>query len=280
MKKSRLFSLILAMMMFCVFVLLTWLYVRPTEGSYRIVCLGDSLIGNEREDTVVTDVMEEVLGEKVWNGAFGGTCMSKGNTGNRPDYYEDSLSMCELADAIASQDFTRQQIDITNNQFKLGYFDESVRALAQIDFSKAEVLIIEHGTNDYNSGRPIDNEENPFDCYTFGGALRYSISTIQKAYPDLRLILVTPPYCFFERDGEVTNDCYSLDYGYGNLEKYAELEIAIAEEYGIESIDVFHEIGINEENAKEYLYDGVHFNREGRKLFGETIAGYLLETSD
>lgn len=270
MKKSRIISMAIALVLFGATALLTWLYVRPTEDSYRIVCLGDSLIGNEREDTVVTDVMEEVLSEKVFNSAFGGTCMSSSNTENRSDYYEDSLSMCNLADAIVSQDFTRQCVDVVNNQFKVSYFDDAVRELAQIDFSKVEVLYIEHGTNDYNSGRPIDNKDDIYDRTTYGGALRYSIKTIRDKYPDMRIILVTPPYCRFE-----TLDCYALDYGYGNLEDYVNLELEIADEYGIEVIDVFHTIGIDAENADDYLFDGIHLNAEGRELFGTMLAEYL-----
>ncbi len=272
MKKSNVISMVLAIVMFGIVALLTWLYVRPTEDSYRIVCLGDSLIGNEREDTVVTDVMSEVLGEKIFNGAFGGTCMSLSNVNNRSDFYEDSLSMCNLADAIAGQDFTRQCIDVTNNQFKVPYFDNVVKELAQVDFSKVEVLYIEHGTNDYNAGRPIDNKDDIYDRTTYGGALRYSIKTIRDKYPDLRIILVTPPYCYFENLGL---DCYTLDRGYGNLEDYVNLELEIAAEYGIEIIDVFHNFGINAENAADYLFDGLHLNAEGRRKYGQMLAEYL-----
>lgn len=270
MKKSRILSIAIAVLLFGTTALLTWLYVRPTQDSYRIVCLGDSLIGNEREDTVVTDVMAEILGEQVFNGAFGGTCMSSSNVDNRSDYYEDSLSMCNLADAIVNQDFTRQCIDVTNNQFKVPYFDNAVMELAQVDFAKVEVLYIEHGTNDYNSGRPIDNKDDIYDRTTYGGALRYSIKTIRDKYPDIRIILVTPPYCRFE-----TLDCYTLDYGYGNLEDYVNLELEIAEEYGIEVIDAFHDLGINATNSDDYQFDGLHLNAEGRQLFAKMLAEHL-----
>ena len=275
MKKETLISGILAVTLFVCALIGTWFGLRPTEKNISILCLGDSLIGNERDDTVVTDVMQEILKKNVFNGAFGGTCMSIGNRQNKPDYYEDSLGMCELAEAIAVRDFVRQKADIKGNQFKLPYFDQVVWDLADIDFSRVEVLIIEHGTNDYNAGRPLDNPDDLLDKTTFGGALRYSLETLKKAYPDLRIIVCTPIYCAFETMGE---DCYSFQYGYGNLEDYVNLELQIAREYNIEIIDNFHNIGIHKDNYQEYLYDGIHLNAVGRKMLGETLAGYLLST--
>ena len=67
--------------------------------------------------------------------------------------------------------------------------------LSRIDFSKTEVLIIEHGTNDYNSGQILDNPKDTMDVTTFAGALRTTLSLLQEKYPQLRIILVSPIYC-------------------------------------------------------------------------------------
>lgn len=246
------------------------------ETEYRVVCLGDSIIGNTRDETSVTSVMERILGEPVANTAFGGTCASLGNTEYRPTYFEDSLNLAELTDAIVYQDFSVQMYDISSNNFGLPYFAEALDILAAVDFEQVEILFIEHGVNDYSAGRPIDNPNNPLDVYTYGGALRYAIETIQQTYPHIQIVLVTPLYCYFQENGERGLDCESADFGYGPLENYVETGIAIAEEYAIPCIDNFHNLGIHSENIDEYAEDGIHLNEKGRKLLADALADFVI----
>ena len=246
------------------------------KTEYRVVCLGDSILGNVRDETSVTAVMETILQEPVANGAFGGTCASLGNREYRPTFYEDSLNLAKLADAIAYRDFQVQLYDISSNHFGLFYFEEALKELSRIDFTKTEILFIEHGINDFSAGRPLDNEEDPLDCYTYGGALRYSIEKLQKEYPQLRIVLVTPLYCYFQENGQRALDSETSDFGYGGLVNYVELELAIAEEYGLDVIDNFHNMGINSENVDEYTEDGLHLNEKGRRLLAETLANSVI----
>lgn len=246
------------------------------QEEYRIICLGDSILGNVRDETSVTSVMESILEEPVANGAFGGTCASLSNTTRRPTFYEDSLNLAKLADAIACRDFRVQLYDISSNQFGLSYFEEVLAELSQVDFSKAEIVFIEHGINDFSAGRPLDNAENPLDPYTYGGALRYSIEKLQEEYSQLQIVLVTPLYCYFQENGQRALDSETSDFGYGGLGNYVELELGIAEEYGLDVIDNFHNMGINSENVDEYTEDGIHLNEKGRRLLAETLANYVI----
>lgn len=242
--------------------------------EYRVVCLGDSIIGNVRDESSVTTVMESMLKEPVANIAMGGTCMARSNTQFRGTYYEDSVNLCELAEAIACGDLNVQLYDIASNNFKLDYFEDVLRQLKQIDFNKTEILFIEHGINDYSAGRPLDNPEDPYDTFTYGGALRYSIEKLKNAYPAMNIVLVTPLYCYFQDNGRITGDSETSDFGYGILENYVELELQIAEEYGLEVIDNFHDLGINRTNIDEYAEDGIHLNEKGRALLAKVLAEF------
>ena len=258
--------------------LLFFIYIQIYGGKkdeYRIVCLGDSIIGNVRDETSVTSVMEEILNEPVLNGALGGTCMSKSNVEHRNTFYEDSVNMCAIADAIAYNDFSVQLFDISGNTFALDYFKEALQELAKVDFSEVEILFIEHATNDYNAGRPLDNLSDPYDVYTYGGALRYSIEKIKETYPDMKIVLVTPTYCYFQSDGQRAGDSENSDFGYGPLENYANLQIQIAGEYGLDVVDDFHNLGINAQNVDEYTEDGLHLNEKGRALMAKAMADYV-----
>lgn len=245
------------------------------KKEYRIVCLGDSIIGNVRDETSVTGVMESILGEPVANGAFGGTCASLGNTEYRPTFYEDSINLTMLADAIAYQDFFVQLCDISSNHFSLPYFEDCLQELAAIDFEKVDILFIEHGINDYSAGRPIDNPDNPLDVHTYAGALRYSIEKIREAYPAMEIVLVTPLYCYFKEDGARGLDSEQADFGHGILKDYVEAEQKVAEEYGVSCIDNFNNLGVNRITIDEYAEDGIHLNQEGRALLATALADYV-----
>ncbi len=252
-------------------------YRELRKETYRIVCLGDSIIGNERGDTSITGVLEELLGEPVYNGAFGGSTMSCRVKEDRAAVTTDTLSMARLSEAIAQQDFYVQNAGVTRCAV-MEYFPEAVYGFQDIDFDKTEILIIEHGVNDYQTGVPLDNPDNLRDVYTFGGALRYSLENLKAAYPKLRIILVTPTYCWYLAK---ESNCQEIDNGGGILEDYVNLELEIAAQYGVEVLDNYHESGIgasgNFEEWKVYTQDGLHLNETGRRLVAERIAERITE---
>ncbi len=252
-------------------------YRELRKETYRIVCLGDSIIGNERGNTSITGVLEELLGEPVYNGAFGGSTMSCRVKEDRAAVTTDTLSMARLSEAIAQQDFYVQNAGVTRCAV-MEYFPEAAYGFQDIDFDKTEILIIEHGVNDYQIGVPLDNPEDPYDVYTFGGALRYSLENLKEAYPKLRIILVTPTYCWYLA---MESNCQETDNGGGILEDYVNLELEIAAQYGVEVLDNYHESGIGAggtfEEWKFYTQDGLHLNETGRRLVAERIAACIGE---
>ncbi len=248
---------------------------KTEKTEYEIVCLGDSVLGQFRDEDGVVRLLEERTGLKIYNGAFGGTNMSRINTERSMSEQHDSLSMAALSEAIAYRDFGVQRtLRIKDNATE--YFADTVKELADIDFSRVDILFIEHGTNDYNNGVPIDNAEDPYDVYSFGGALRSSIRSLRKAYPGLRIILMTPTYSWFPFKDET---CETWNTGYGYLEDYVNKELQIGEEMGVEVIDNYHDLYPHEtmEDWKTYTRDGLHLNEAGRRLLAGAMAEYIGE---
>ena len=269
-----------AAVLFAGTIALLWFHENGAKEEYRGGCLGDSIIGNERDETSITAVMEKILGTRVYNGAFGGTTMSCRYSDNRASVTEDTLSMAQLARAIAYQDFGVQNAGVTAWS-PMEYFPESMCGFQKIDFNKVEVLVIEHGVNDYLAGAELDNPEDPYDQYTFGGALRSSLKILKERYPDLRIILATPIYCWYVREGV---SCEERDFGNGLLEDYVNLELEIGREFGVEILDNYHESGIGStgtyEEWEQYTVDGVHLNEEGRALIGGRLAEAVRKSDD
>ena len=103
---------------------------------------------------------------------------------------------------------------------------------------------------------------------SFGGALRSSVENIRKALPDATIVLCTPTYTWTDY---LDVDCTKADFGGGTLPEYVAKEKEIAAEYGLTCVDNFYGSGINRDNFKEYLYDGLHTLYEANLLIAENI---------
>lgn len=268
----------IAFLIVLIFAVLPFLEDKGRQ-QYDIVFLGDSVVGNGGEHSAVQVVADE-LGIPAFNGALGGSAMSVNGEKNWGSVTGNQWCMARLAESMIYKDWQSQKSAMVYanyyNAYNLQmppYFSERMKALMQVDFDNVKVLVIEHGTNDYNAGRKLDNKEDLYDVSTFGGALRYSLKLLQEAYPDMTIVLVTPIYCEFGEN--LDEPCYVADFGGGTLEQYVELELQIAQEFGVMCIDAYHSSGIWDENAKAYLIDGVHLLDEGALLLGKYLAGEL-----
>lgn len=252
-------------------------FERKTQ--YDIVFLGDSIIGTEIYCSIVGLVADE-LEVTAFNGAFGGSTMSMGESPVWGSESSNQWCMARLAQAIANKDWKSQEMAMSyavsyeeNNRQAFDYFEERMNELVSVDFEDTKVLIIEHGTNDYNAGRKLDNPEDLYDITTFGGALRSSLKLLQETYPQMQIVILSPLYCQFPEYDNMPG--YSMDFGQGVLDDYVELEQKIAKEFNVPFIDAYHNSGIWENNADEYLLDGLHLTKEGAILFSEYLANEL-----
>lgn len=244
--------------------------------SCAIVVLGDSILGQIRDDTSVAARLEDLLGKPVYNGALGGTCMSRNDLEMRLGYTKDCLSVTALVEAIATRDFGVQQT-IRSRENGTQHFGNIIDDLCVMDFDEVEIVIIGAGVNDYHAGTPIFPENEDYDAYneyTYVGALRSAIRDLQKAYPHLRIVLMTPTYTWY-REKNMTCEEYNL--GGGLLEQYVEAERQVAAEMEVEFIDLYHNFYPNRqwEDWELYTIDGLHPNEAGRALIAEKIADYL-----
>lgn len=246
---------------------------RDTGQQAEVVVFGDSVFGLIRDETAAPVQLQELLGKPVYNAALGGTSMAKKETDGRMDCAKDALSLAGLTRAVRAGNFGAQQAARTRES-NMEYFPEVIDGLAAIDFSKVEIVLIQQGLNDYHAAVPIENPEDPYDEYTFLGALRSAVRFLQKANPKLRIVLITPTYSWYKYTGLT---CEEADHGGGLLEDYVEAEIRAARELDLEVIDVYHDFYPHEkwEDWELYTWDGLHPNEQGREKLARKIAECL-----
>lgn len=243
-----------------------------TKEKQNVLFFGDSMVGQVRSEDGIAGLLGQKLNTPICNLAFGGTNMSRLDTERSIAKGYDSLSMVALAEAIRYDDFGPQQtVSVTLNG--TDYFDELIDYMENIDYAEAELIFIEHGTNDYNGNAILYASERKEDPYTFEGALRKTLRLVKETAPKARVILVTPTFCWFPPKG---TDCTAKNGAGNTLLDYIELEKKIAAEMGIECLDNYnvflHE---SDEDCFKYTIDGLHANEYGRELIANAIYEYL-----
>ncbi len=264
---------IAAVLLFLLMLLPTLLKDCEEAAEAELVTFGDSVFGEVRDETAVPAQVAALLDVSCYNAAMGGTQAARGDLEHRLDYAKDSLSLVGLMKSLQEGNFGVQQT-VRIRESNTEYFEDVIDGLERLDFSGTELVLLQHGLNDFYSGIPIANAENPYDEYTFTGALRTSLSILQTVCPNARIVLVTPTYTWY-RQGMLT--CEEYNAGYGNQETYVQAEMEVAEEFGVEVIDLYHDFFPHEEWEDWELYtrDGLHPNEEGRRLMAERIAAFL-----
>lgn len=238
------------------------LYRRGAAGERKtVVFMGDSIFGNNQSPTGVVNLFADRTGHACHNFAFGGSRAKK--RGNAWDPFDAE----ELCKAIVSGDFSVQESALADNDFFPPYFPGSLEKLKAFDFSTADLLIIDWGTNDWYNG-------NTHAAYF--EALTNFIRTMQTAYPKLRIFKMTPPQRFFALDdGTVENGNNHLRYGV-TLREFVEQEGVIQRDFNIPVIDMYN-AGINILNYTTF-FDGsdlTHQNANGRRVIADKLANEI-----
>ena len=242
---------------------------RPKKLQCEIVCFGDSVMAGFYDNATIPGYIETYSGRKTLNAAFGGLTMSAYFDNPKAGDASHLFSMVELSDALVKRDFSLQTMATKRS---IGDYPQDwygvTEALNAVDWDSVKYVFIEQGVNDYLLGKPTDDASDRYNRSTFAGALRTSIENVQKALPDAEIVLLTPIYNWA---GGADRDCTERDLGGGTLLAYIDKEKEVAAEYGLICVDNFHGSGINRDNYKEYLYDGLHTLEEANALIAQNI---------
>ena len=240
------------------------LKVMAEDSTMEIVVLGDSITGLVRDETGFSSLLESYLDTSVENCAIGGASAALRSEELEDAKIYNDQSLVSLTKSIVNQELP---VSIDNK--------EAQEVINNIDFSKTKYFLIGYGLNDYFLGIKTDDEKDPLNETTYGGALRSSIARLQKAYPDAEIVIMSPTYCQFYSYGKVASDSNTNDIGSGVVPDYVTVARNVAEEYHVLFLDNYEGLGVNIKNGADYLEDAVHFNEKGRQKLAKRVAWFL-----
>lgn len=231
------------------------IFYKP-KTVYDVVILGDSNIGNVRDESSVPAIVARETALRVFNAGFGGSTMSDVN----------EASFVNLSEAIVNHEFSKTlALTAARDDGDLIYYDQAMRDLSKVDFNKVKVLVIAYGTNDQLSGIAMEK---------FAEDMSRGINIIQEKYPNIKILLVTPFY----------NDAESNI----SVEKYRDEIISIGNKDNInsrdgvnyaDSLNIYdaYSVIVNKDNIDTITEDGIHLNYAGRLIYGQELAKIINE---
>ena len=247
---------------------LTQPQVLPKTGK-KVICLGDSI--TENGDYPVR--LATLTGATVTNCGFGGSRLAF-STG---DYAY--LSFHKLADYISTGDYS----GLTAACARLAgspTFDDNIAIaarLAAVNWSTVDYIVAAYGTNDYGSPDVPLGTTTDTTGATFKGAINYAVNKICTAYPNIKILFVSPIWRSRYNSGDGNDsDVYANSRG-NYLLDFVDAMKQMAELNKMPCIDMYRTSGINKYNGATLLADGLHpVAGVGYQRIAEKIAAGLV----
>ena len=241
------------------------------ERGKKFVCFGDSITqGVGALENPYTKTLSDILGADVINAGIGGS-----------KYKGDSESgFFRIANYIVNNDFDALNSYIDNmvaSNPSYTELKENILEMESTDFNTVDGIILAYGTNDWNSGTTLDDENNLYNTSTVLGAMRYGIKTLLTAFPHLRVYVFTP--CYRDMLGEnkdQTSDTYRNPTTNLLLSEVGNAIEQAAKSMGIPCKNMYYCSNLNEYTRDAYMSDGTHRNAAGYELLGKQYAKFVL----
>ncbi len=227
----------------------------PDGENVEIVFFGDSIIGNYTDSLSVPEVVRGLSGAMVYNCGYGGRGAALSELTQEP--------FPDIVEALVEK-----QPEVLPEGTRVY---EGVKAFVEREKPRKQLMfVINYGLNDYFNGVPVRTEDEQ-DISSYSGALRVGIEKLQEAFPEARILIMTPNFTTYFDCGEEIKS----EQG-GKLVDYADAVCQLATEMKIDILDNFRELPITLDNWKVYQDDGCHLNERGRFLLGKRIAAKMM----
>lgn len=217
-------------------------------SGQKIVVFGDSIWDEGRGYDGISEQIQNATGAIVYNCAVGGSTAAQ-VFGEKE--IQNWSSSCFNGMVYVARDMVPADNVIKGR--------DACEVVKQVDFEEMDYVIISYGLNDYFSNVPV-YPETYYDIASYIGALRNGIYKLQKHFPHLKIMVVSPTYtALFEGEQQY------------EIGEYVEAARSVADEMKVHFLDMFHILGKDEESRTKHLVDGVHLSTAGRKVYADAV---------
>lgn len=183
--------------------------------------------------------------------------------------YWQAGNLYDVVYALCNNDLSLQKMSVDNG----GHVAETqYEALCSVDMDKVDTIFIMYDSADYSNASVLYNPEDDYDTTTYEGALRASLSLLQKTHPEIRVVFGSSFFHGVIQDDHVVSAAM-VNYGNGTLSEYVKRAYNIVMERGLSYLDNYYNL-INEENLGDYCSVDT-LTDEGIKLLGEHMKDYF-----
>jgi len=226
--------------------------------NLNILCLGDSIFGNDGE---IVSYLAQFTGSNVINGAIGGTRASIRVSNTDAFQFLDGQN---LVRALTSGDWTNQDSAVSTLTTYSSWLPSRVETLKSVDLSKIDLVTMDWGTNDYAGGQTIETILSAYDAI---------IDSLQSAYPELRILITTPIWRYFNDTENGDNKVYAD----ATLRQIAEAIEEFAKEKRVHVLNAYQNMPLNYNTATTYFDtdSGVHLNKKGNEVYAHLLNGKI-----
>lgn len=243
------------------------------DGELTVLCIGNHPFYNDQSlDTGVCNLVADLTDATVINCGFPNSTISSSlPTFDAQAYAWDAFSFYWVATALCQgnteiyDELLAAIPDLDPN------IVASVERLKAVDMNKVDMLAVMYDGYDYQLARRVNDDENPESITTYLGAFNTAIDLFQETYPHIRIIVMSPTYCFgLGSQGElISSDIQS--YANEFLSTYSIKLSEAAYQQSVSFVDNLYGT-IHEDIAPEYLSNYLDLNEEGRKLVAQRLA--------
>ncbi len=227
----------------------------PLTGK-TVVFLGDSIFGNNDSGNGIVHQFAHDSGATCYNFAFGGTKAKARTSGDE----WSTLDGESLVQAIVSDDYSKQQQALATIETSMvDLFSKRLAAMKNFDWSVADFVICNWGTNDWFGGESMAN-------YT--AAMHCIFQTLYAKYPHIHIIKATPTPRFIANEKRWINSSeWHQKYTNHTLSDFVHTDLHTDWGSFVTVINCYN-IGITADNRTQYFNepDCTHPNEKGNAL--------------
>ena len=242
------------------------------DGITTIVCFGNAPFADDKDTkNNLANIIAQKTGATVYNCSIAGSYTTNSTASlqkKHPPIEAYSFYWLSTIFCVDNYDWLNLKLnDLDTESESFSDCQEAVELLHQIDFNTVDVITVMYDSTDFYMGNLEYDGVSYNNIQTFAGNINAGIELIQKTYPHIRIIVMSPTYAYTLDENNNYLDS-ELNYKYLPLSSYAMILERVSYLSGVTFIDNFYG-SVNANNAKQYLENHYQLNTEGRELIAD-----------